>query len=89
MVARRLASSCRPGEVIDLVEQVSVQVPVLVIAELLGVGDGDLGDFRRWSDAMIEISDDPTPETFAVTLELFAFLNEHIAGPRGRSHATT
>ncbi len=66
------------SEVIDVVGQIAVPIPVLVIAELLGLGDGDLADFRRWSDAMIEISDDPTPETFAVTLELFQFLDAYI-----------
>jgi len=74
------------GEVLDFVDRVAVPIPVLVIAELLGVGDGDLADFRRWSDAMIEISDDPTPETFAVTVELFAYLDRTIterqANPR-------
>lgn len=66
------------GEVIDFVEVIAAGIPVLVIAELLGVADGDRTDFRRWSDAMIEITDDPRPETFATTAELFAFLDAHI-----------
>jgi cytochrome P450 len=67
------------GEVLDFVERVAVAIPVLVIAELLGVGDGDLADFHRWSDAVMEVTDEPTPEIMTATMELFAFLNEHIA----------
>ena len=66
------------GESIDFVEHVASAVPVLVIAELLGVDDGLLADFRRWSDAMIEITDAPDPETFQVTVEFFMFLDAHI-----------
>ena len=30
-----------------------------MIAELLGIPDGDRSDFRRWSDATIEATDKP------------------------------
>ena len=52
------------GEEIDFVQQVAMPIPVMVIAELLGVSDAHLPDFRRWSDAMIEVSDNPTPEAY-------------------------
>jgi cytochrome P450 len=78
-IVTRVLDALPRGETLDFVEEIAMPIPVAVIAELLGVGDGDFDDFRRWSDAMIEISDDPTPETFATTMELFAYLNAHIA----------
>jgi cytochrome P450 len=67
-----------PGEEIDAVSAVTAPIPVLVIAALLGIGDGDLADFRRWSDAMIEFSDSPSDEGHVAGLELFEFLGRHI-----------
>jgi cytochrome P450 len=71
--------SLRPGDEVDLVERVAAPIPVAVIAELLGIGDGDRSDFRRWSDAIIEISDRPGDEQIlAAAAELFAFLDAHV-----------
>ena len=50
------------GQVVDLVQRVSLPIPVAVIAELLGMGEQDMADVRRWSDATIEITDNPTEE---------------------------
>ena len=47
------------GVAIDAVEQLTAPFPVLVIAELLGIDDGDRDKFRRWSDAAIESPDRP------------------------------
>ena len=46
----------------DFVDLVAAPFPVLVIAELLGIPDGDRADFRRWSDATIESPDRPPDE---------------------------
>jgi cytochrome P450 len=67
-----------PGDDVDLVEAVASPVPVLVIAELLGIGDGDRRDFQRWSDAAIEVSDFPTEENIVEVTELSRFLAEHV-----------
>jgi cytochrome P450 len=45
------------GEVVDLVDVLSAPIPVLVIAELLGVPDAERSEFRRWSDATIAATD--------------------------------
>jgi cytochrome P450 len=66
------------GDEVDLVERIAMPIPVRVIADLLGVADGDLADFRRWSDAVIEITDNPTPEVIAAAGELFGFLDGHV-----------
>ncbi len=45
------------GEVVDLVDVLSAPIPVLVIAELLGVPPDERSEFRRWSDATIAATD--------------------------------
>ena len=57
---QRVLDDVPAGEEIDAVAALTGPIPVLVIAGLLDVGDGDLADFRRWSDAMIEFSDAPS-----------------------------
>ena len=63
----------------DFVDVVAAPFPLMVIAELLGIPDGDRPDFRRWSDATIEATDKPPAETAAATGELFRYLMDHIA----------
>jgi cytochrome P450 len=43
-----------PGEPVDYVAGLSYPLPVGVIANMLGVADGDLATFKRWSDAIIQ-----------------------------------
>jgi cytochrome P450 len=38
----------------DVVAELAYPLPVMVIANMLGVADGDLATFKRWSDAIIE-----------------------------------
>jgi cytochrome P450 len=46
-----------PGVEMDFIDAVAAPVPMRVIAEMLGVSTGMLDDFRRWSDAFIELND--------------------------------
>jgi cytochrome P450 len=46
----------------DFVDDIAVEIPLLVIADLLGVEKGDRPDFRRWSDTIIS-ADDPDLST--------------------------
>ena len=62
----------------DFVDLVAAPFPLMVIAELLGIPDGDRPDFRRWSDATIEATDKPPEATAEATGELFVYLMEHI-----------
>ena len=41
----------------DFVTDLAVPVPMRIIADMLGVADGDLARFREWSDAMISGTD--------------------------------
>ena len=65
--------------VFDFVDCVAAPFPLMVIAEILGIPDGDRPDFRRWSDATIEATDKPPEQTAAATGELFGYLIEHVA----------
>lgn len=49
MVDRMLA-----GETCDFIAEIAYPLPVMVIAAMLGVQDGDMATFKRWSDAIIE-----------------------------------
>jgi len=52
IVAEAMRGLCdRPS--IDVVSELAVPVPTIVIAELLGIGKDRLGDFRRWSKNII------------------------------------
>jgi len=62
------------NEVFDFVEHVAVPVPILVIAEMLGVPASDRETFRRWSDAVIAGADaEGAAATFSEIAELFAY----------------
>jgi cytochrome P450 len=76
-----------PGEPIDAVDELCAPLPMLVIADLLGVADSDMADFRRWSDAAIAAGGaSPTAEELASAGELFSFLRGAVA--RRRAHPT-
>ncbi len=55
---RQLVASCmervRAGDVCDIIADIAVPVPVIVVAEMLGVEPERRADFKRWSDTMIE-----------------------------------
>lgn len=83
----RVLGELSVGDSIDLVDTVSAPIPVVVIAELLGIGDDvDAAQFRRWSDACIESTDladeDGAAQRMADAAELMAFLNEQTVARR-------
>jgi cytochrome P450 family 109 len=50
----RLVDELCAKEEADIVSGLAYPLPVMVIANMLGVGDGDLATFKRWSDAIIQ-----------------------------------
>jgi cytochrome P450 len=80
-VARAVLDEVPPGEEIDFIDAVAAPFPVLVIAELLGIADGDRDQFRRWSDAAIESPDRPDA-ALADLASLFEFLIAHVKARR-------
>jgi len=56
-IARRIVDEVPVGEPIDFVESVAAPLPVIVIAELLGVPLEDRDKFVAWSNASIGVAD--------------------------------
>jgi cytochrome P450 len=77
-LAVALIDALPAGETVDAVTTLTAPFPVQVIAELLGVEDGDRDDFRDWSDAMIEAPDSTDPAVLARAGALWQFLDDHL-----------
>src|SRR4029453_19628074 len=63
-----------PTHVGDAVERLAAPLPILVIAELVGVPEEDTARFRHWSDAAIAATTDVTGEIMALLGELFGYI---------------
>ena len=78
-IARETLAAVPRVERVNFVDELAVPLPMLVIAEMIGVPREDRDDFRRWSDQMVRagagIFDEDTARTFA---ELFAYLGERV-----------
>jgi cytochrome P450 len=73
-----------PGRAFDLVPRVAIPVPVVVIAEMLGVSPDRSADFRRWSDALVAMMERPhEPGLLTAALEMVAYFREEVL-PRRR-----
>lgn len=82
--ARNLVRSIRPGEVVDFVDAVASELPLVVAANLLGVPEEYTPDIRSWSDALEMLgSGAMTPEELrgvaAVYRQMKDFLREQFA----------
>lgn len=73
-----LLDAVDPTVPVDLVDAVTAPLPLLVIAELLGLPAADRADFRRWSDAIIEAATDLNEENALASLELFSYVEAHL-----------
>jgi len=83
-IARETVAAVPRGEVVNFVDALAVPLPMLVIAEMLGVPREDHADFRRWSDQMIRtgagVFDDESQESLGA---LFAYLADRVKERRG------
>ena len=82
--ASTLLDALDAREEIDFVAELAAPFPLIVIAELLGIGESDRDDFRGWSDAAIESPDLPPEETMAALGALSEFIVGHIRSKRER-----
>ena len=73
-----LLGAIDPSRTVDLVEAVCAPLPLLVIAELLGLPPEDRGDFRRWSDAVMDAATDLTDDNARSALELVAYFDRQL-----------
>jgi cytochrome P450 len=68
----------------DLVYELASPLPVTVIATMLGVGDGDFREFKRWSDTIFGNIGDilfraPSGEVASAAAEMNGYFSERIA----------
>lgn len=85
-----LDAAIERGEM-DLAEEYSVPLPMMVIAEMIGIPPQDWPQFKRWSDGMLKLTYDlaggeeaarGSDEFNVVTFEMNAYLTEMIAQRR-------
>jgi cytochrome P450 len=78
-----LVTALEPGEPVDFVSAVSVPFPLMIISELLGVGD-DWARFFEWSEAAIPGATDMTDaQRAALMAEMQEYLLEMTRARRG------
>src|SRR4051794_35696416 len=77
-LARDLLDPIVAGESVDFAPAVAEPLPMLVIAEMLGVPVEDRDKFKIWSDAMIEAATNPTEAAYALAAELWAYFEQII-----------
>jgi cytochrome P450 len=78
-IALELLDSIVAEDEIDLVETIAAPLPLLVIAELLGVPGSDRDQFRIWSDAVMEAATQITDENALLALELMDYFTKALA----------
>lgn len=83
-LGRELAEGIEADTPIDFVDVFATQLPLLVIAEMLGVPVSDRARFRRWSDLIIEVTTQQTPENLAGSAELLTYFGTVIEQRRAR-----
>jgi cytochrome P450 len=66
------------------VDEVAVPLPLLVIADLLGIPGDDRDAFKKWSDLLIEAATEFTEENMSAALELFQYFGAVIEERRGK-----
>lgn len=82
-IARESIDRISPGEPVDFVEAVSIPLPMIIIADMLGVPREDHDRFRIWSDATVKAANgNPDEPTMATIIEMFGYLGEQLAHRR-------
>ena len=83
-LAADIVAGLPEAEPFDFVDAVAVPLPLLVIADLLGIPGDDRDAFRKWSDLLIEAATEFTDENMNAALELFQYFGAVIEERRGQ-----
>ncbi|HLF99791.1 MAG TPA: cytochrome P450 [Acidimicrobiia bacterium] len=75
-IAASLVARLEPGAATEFVEAVAAPLPMLVIANMLGIPGEDRDRFREWSDAMIAAATDPSDAALVKAAELYAYFDD-------------
>ncbi len=81
-LARQLLDPISKGDTVDVAPAIAEPLPMLVIAEMLGVPAEDRGRFKVWSDAMIEAATSPSDAAYSLALELWEYFASRIDARR-------
>jgi len=83
-LARELLDDIDSDGPVDFPPAVAEPLPMLVIAEMLGVPVEDRDRFKIWSDAMIEAATEPKEDTYNLAAELWEYFEKIIEQRRAR-----
>jgi cytochrome P450 len=83
-LSRQIVDGLPEGEPFDFVDDVAVPLPLLVIADLLGIPGDDRDSFKKWSDLLIEAATEFTEENMSAALELYQYFGAVIEERRGQ-----
>ena len=83
-LVRELAAPLAAEPTIDFIDAFAAPLPMIVIADMLGVPSADRARFKRWSDAIIDAGTQPTAENMAQSVELLEYFGAVIAERRER-----
>jgi cytochrome P450 len=75
-LTRSLLDDVDPTSPVDGLESFAAPLPLLVIAELLGVPASDRDKFHVWSDAAIAAATELTEDNMRLAVELLSYFNE-------------
>jgi cytochrome P450 len=70
------------GALIDFVDEFAVHLPLLMIADMLGIPAEDRGRFRHWSDLVIEAATEQTAENMQGSADLLGYFSSVVAQRR-------
>ena len=84
VTVRELVATIADNGPSDFIDAFAAPLPLLVIADMLGVPGSDRERFKRWSDAIIEAGTQPTAENMAQSVELLEYFGGVIAQRRAR-----
>jgi cytochrome P450 len=68
-IAATLVARIEPEREVDIVAALTTPLPVTVIAAMLGIPDTDHARFKRWSNAIVGLMDDPMGGERLATLQ--------------------
>ena len=78
-LVRELLDGIAEGAPVDFVEAFAAPLPMLVIADMLGVPGSERQRFKRWSDAIIDAGTKPTAQNMAESAELLGYFSGVVA----------
>lgn len=86
-ITKATLDACDPADTIDFVDQVAVPLPMLVIADMIGIPGSDATTFKRWSDSLVEAGGGGvTDQTINDLAELFDYFTKSLVKHRASPH---